>query len=52
VEFGIVHLGPPAKVAVTITQKVELLVPGVVDRPSTPDVAIFQFGAVGVNDDG
>ena len=46
VEFGIVHLGSPAKVAATITQKLELLVPGVVDRPSTPNVAIFQIGAV------
>ena len=51
-EFGIVHFGPIAEMAVSVLQQVELLVPVVEYGPSTADSAIFQFGAVGAYDDG
>jgi hypothetical protein len=52
VEFGIVHFGLIAQMAVSVLQQVELLVSAVVNGPSTAGSAIFQFGAVGVYDDG
>jgi hypothetical protein len=51
-KFGIVYFSPIAKMALSVLQQVELLVPAVVNGPSTADSAIFQFGAVGVYDDG
>jgi len=51
-EFSIVYFSPIAEMAVSILQQVELLVSAVVDGPSTADSAIFQFGAIGVYDNG
>jgi hypothetical protein len=52
VEFGIVHFSLIAERVASVLQQVELLVSAVVNSPSTADSAIFQFGAVGVYDDG
>jgi len=51
VEFGVVHLGPIAQVAVAFLQSVQLLVAAMVDCPSASYGSVLKLGAVGVDDD-
>jgi hypothetical protein len=48
-EFGVIYFGPVAERAASIRQPVELLVPTVVNGPSTANGSILKFGAIGVN---
>ena len=50
-EFGVVHLGPIAQVAVAFPQLVQLLVAAMVDCPSASYGSVLKFGAIAVDDD-